>query len=166
MVAELRNFMTQNEIKDLIESLKSGDQNVADVSADDLRGLLELNPEGPYQFVNLLKYKKQADYPEGHLMAQKELSGQEAYNLYGMVALKHVIKRGGRLMQSNMVKLSMGGGDWDSVATMEYQNISAFFDMLVDPDYQAALVHRDAGLEATEVLVSKPILKGPVGGSA
>ena len=60
----------------------------------------------------------------------------------------------------------MGGGDWDGVATMEYQNISAFFDMLADPDYQAALVHRDAGLEITEVLVSKPMLNGPIGGSA
>ena len=158
--------MTQDEIKNLITSLKSGGQNAADVSAENLGDLLELSPEGPYHFVNLLKYKKLADYPEGHSLAQKKLSGQDAYNLYGMVALQQVTLRGGRLMQSNKVKLSMGGGDWDGVATMEYQNISAFFDMLADPDYQAALVHRDAGLEITEVLVSKPMLNGPIGGSA
>ena len=79
--------MTQDEIKNLITSLKSGGQNAADVSAENLGDLLELSPERPYHFVNLLKYKKLADYPEGHSMAQKKLSGQDAYNLYGMVAL-------------------------------------------------------------------------------
>ena len=71
--------------------------------------------------------------------------------------------RGGRLMQSNKVKLSMGGDDWDSVATMEYQKIGAFFEMLADPAYQAALVHRDAGLEATKILITRPRIIKPLG---
>lgn len=155
--------MTQDDIKKLIASLKFGDQNTNDISAEDLSELLELNPEGPYHFVNLLKYKDVADYPADHPMAGKELGGRDAYNLYGAIAFQQVTMRGGRLMQSNKVELSIGGGDWDSVATMEYQNISAFFEMLADSDYQASLVHREAGLEATVIMVTRPNVQIPLG---
>jgi len=155
--------MTRDEINNLIASLKSGKQNQNDVSAEDLLRLLELNPDGPYHFVNLLRYKPEAQYPEGHPLAAKSMSGEEAYNQYGITAFQQVTMRGGRLMQSNEVKLSMGGANWDSVATMEYQTIGAFFEMLADPDYQVALVHRDAGLEATEILITRPKISKPLG---
>ena len=58
--------MTRNEIKDLIATLKDDEHNKNDVSADDLRRLLDINPEGPYHFINLLRYKTKAQYPEGH----------------------------------------------------------------------------------------------------
>ena len=96
-------------------------------------------------------------------MAGKELGGRDAYNLYGVIAFQQVTMRGGRLMQSNKVELSMGGSDWDSVATMEYQNISAFVEMLADSDYQASLVHREAGLEATVIMVTRPNFQIPLG---
>lgn len=155
--------MNRDEIKELIATLKSGEQNRNDVSADDLLRLLDLDPEGPYHFINLLRYKTEAQYPEGHPLATKSMSGEEAYNQYGITAFQQVTMRGGRLMQSNKVKLSMGGDDWDSVATMEYQKIGAFFEMLADPAYQAALVHRDAGLEATKILITRPRIIKPLG---
>ena len=155
--------MTPDDIKNLIATLKDGEQNKNDVSADDLLRLLDLNPEGPYHFINLLKYKPKAKYPTDHPLAAKSMSGEAAYNQYGITAFQQVTMRGGRLMQSNKVKISMGGDDWDSVATMEYQTIGAFFEMLADPDYQAALVHRDAGLEATEILITRPRINKPLG---
>ena len=36
--------------------------------------------------------------------------------------------------------------------------------MLRDPDYAAALVHRDAGLAKTAVWVSRPLLPSAAGG--
>ena len=41
---------------------------------------------------------------------------------------------------------------------MEYPNTDAFLDMIVDPDYVAGLVHRDAGLSETMVLVTRSLL--------
>ena len=155
--------MTRDEIENLIATLKDGENNENDVSADDLLRLLDMNPEGPYHFINLLKYKSKAQYPTDHPLAAKSMSGEAAYNQYGITAFQQVTMRGGRLMQSNKVKISMGGDDWDSVATMEYQTIGAFFEMLADPDYQAALVHRDAGLEATEILITRPRINKPLG---
>lgn len=162
-MAKLETDLTRNEIEILIAKLKDGEHNKNDVSADDLCRLLDLDPEGPYHFVNLLRYKSEAQYREGHPLAVKTMSGLEAYNQYGMVAFQQVTMRGGRLMQSNKVKLSMGGDEWDSVATMEYQTIAAFFEMLADPAYQEALVHRDAGLEATEILITRPMIDRPLG---
>ena len=134
-------------------------------SEDQLRNLFRGNLEGPFHFVNLLRFKENAEYQSDHELAGQGLSGGEAYDLYGAVALEQVTKRGGRLITVNHVeKRLIGPSDrWHRLATMEYQNIQAFIDMLLDPEYQSALVHRDAGLEATEVLVTRPLLEAPIG---
>jgi hypothetical protein len=41
---------------------------------------------------------------------------------------------------------------------MEYPNTDAFMDMIVDPDYRASLVHRDAGLADSVLLVTCPLI--------
>ena len=58
---------------------------------------------GPLQFVNLLAYRAEAAYPEGHELAGAGLTGAEAYGRYGAVALGHVMRRGGTLTLYNDV---------------------------------------------------------------
>ncbi len=127
-----------------------------------LGALLESGEAGPLQFVNLLAYRDQAVYPEGHELAGAGLSGAEAYGRYGAVALAHVTRRGGALTLYNQVHLVLIGRDvpWDQIAVMQYPSVDAFVDMIRDPDYQAALVHRDAGLAETALLVTKALLPG------
>lgn len=146
-----------------IETLKASKQGPHDLSHAILNTLGKMPSEGPFHFVNLLKFKSQATYPEGHANRDKGMTGQQAYNLYGAVAAQQVIQRGGRLMNSNSVKTALNGADWDVVATMEYQSIEAFLDMLLDQSYQAALVHREAGLEHTELLITRPKIPQPIG---
>lgn len=131
--------------------------------AEQLQALLEINQEGPFHFVNLLAFKKEAEYPGEHALASVQLSGAEAYDKYGAVAFEQVTKRGGRLITLNNVELEVIGssGAWDRVATMEYQNIDAFLEMVSDPDYKQSLVHRTAGLEKTIILVTRPQINGP-----
>lgn len=128
--------------------------------AGQIQELLASGLRGPLQFVNLLAFHNVAHYPEGHELAQNGLSGAEAYGLYGMVALEHVTRRGGRLTLFNTVAqvLIGDGAPWHQVAVMEYPSVDAFVDMITDPDYMAGLVHRDAGLAQTVVLVSKSLL--------
>jgi len=45
---------------------------------------------------------------------------------------------------------------------MNYKNIKEFVGMLMNLKYQAALAHREARLEATEVFVSRPLIKKPI----
>ncbi len=125
-----------------------------------LRTLLLSDHGGPLQFVNLLSYRMEARYPEDHELAHAGLSGAEAYGRYGAVALDHVVRRGGLLSLYNDVLQVLIGriGPWDQIAVMQYPDTHAFVDMIRDPAYQAGLVHRDAGLADTAILVSRPLL--------
>ena len=125
-----------------------------------LRALLGSDEPGPLQFVNLLAFRDQAVYPEGHELAGTGLSGVEAYGRYGAVALGHVTRRGGTMTLFTEVRLVLVGRDvpWDQVAIVTYPSIDVFVDMIGDPDYQAALVHRDAGLAETVLLVTRSLL--------
>jgi uncharacterized protein (DUF1330 family) len=125
-----------------------------------LRALLASGEGGPLQFVNLLSYHSDARYPEGHELARAGLSGADAYGRYGAVALDHVVRRGGTLILYNDVLQVLIGrtGPWDQIAIMQYPGKDAFVDMIRDPEYQAGLVHRDAGLAETAILVSRSLL--------
>ncbi len=127
-----------------------------------LETLLANDPEGPLQFVNLLAFHDRASYPEGHELESKGLSGLEAYNLYGAYALRHVTQRGGKLVMFNGVVQQLIGaeGGWHQIAAMQYNDVDAFIDMIQDPDYQEGLVHRDAGLARTEIIVSRSLFPG------
>jgi len=132
---------------------------------EQLQALLALKAEGPFHFINLLRFREIADYPAEHPLAGAQVSGADAYNSYGAVALAQVTRRGGRLVTFNAVEQQLIGvsAGWHQIATMEYQTVAAFMDMVSDPDYQQALVHRDAGLEATQVIVTRPLIDAPIG---
>ncbi len=127
---------------------------------EQLRGLLESGLAGPLEFVNLLAFRSAAEYPGGHELAGDGSSGVEAYGRYAAVALEHVARRGGRIVLFNEVDLLLvgSGPGWDQIAIIEYPGVDAFVDMISDPEYVAALVHREAGLERTELLVTRSLL--------
>ena len=135
-----------------------------DPSGEQLLSLKDGSQQGPFHFVNLLRFREKAQYPEGHELQQENLSGSEAYDKYGAVAFQQVTARGGRLITLNNVEKQLIGSDqtWHRVATMEYQHIDAFIEMLLDPEYRAALPHREAGLEATELFVTRPVISEPL----
>jgi uncharacterized protein (DUF1330 family) len=139
-----------------------GDHGLGGINPDEgqLRAFLTSDAGGPLQFVNLLSYRAQAQYPEGHELAAAGLSGADAYGRYGAVALDHVARRGGLLtVYNDVLQVIIGDtGLWDQVAVMQYPDTNAFVDMIRDPAYQAGLVHRDAGLAETAVLVTRPLL--------
>jgi uncharacterized protein (DUF1330 family) len=154
------------DIEALLTELVSHGHGAIGPTREQLRSLLEADRDGPLQFVNLLAYHERARYPAGHELAARGGSGAEAYARYGAVALRHVTQRGGRLALMNAVEQALIGPEdgWHQVAIMQYPSTAAFVDMLRDPDYAAALVHRDAGLAKTAVLVTRPLLPLPTGG--
>jgi uncharacterized protein (DUF1330 family) len=150
----------ENEITALIGQVGAHGPGGINPDHEQLRALLAIDGPGPLQFVNLLAYRHQAVYPADHELAGSGLSGADAYALYGLVALEQVTRRGGRLTLYTDVALTLIGPDqsWDQVAVMEYPDTEAFLAMVVDPDYVAALVHRDAGLADTVVMVTRSLL--------
>jgi uncharacterized protein (DUF1330 family) len=121
-----------------------------------IQTMAEKGPEGPLVMVNLLKYRKAAAYEAGRAEAKENLSGRDAYQRYGMVALQHVMRRGGSVVWGGPQKFVMIGDDdannWDEVVCVRYPSRDAFLNMTQDPDYLAAHYHREAGLERTALL--------------
>lgn len=76
--------------------------------------------------------------------------GGESYGRYGRVVLPQLQKRGAHILY-NGTALSddPAAGHWDRVALVCYPSRAAFLDMMADPDYQAGLPHRTAGLKRT-----------------
>jgi uncharacterized protein (DUF1330 family) len=120
-----------------------------------IQTMIEKGPEGPMVMVNLLKYRKKADYAPERAEAKEDLSGRDAYQRYGMVALQQVMKRGGSVVWGGSQKFVMIGddaNDWDEVVCVRYPSREAFLNMTQDPEYLAAHYHREAGLERTVLL--------------
>ena len=107
---------------------------------------LEEGNDEPIFMVNLLKFKEKAEYPDKR---ETDLSGREAYAIYGAEVVKHLEKVGGKpIFGSEVIRLMLGEVEelWDQVAIAMYPNRKAMLKMISDPDYIESAQHRVAGL--------------------
>lgn len=112
--------------------------------------------DGPFVMVNLLKFKEKAEYADG---SNPDMTGQEAYGVYGVEVSKLVHALGGRVRYSGQVTgLILGEVDdlWDAVAMAEYPSLAAFRKMATSPEYLAIEHHRTAGLAGQLNIRTKP----------
>ena len=96
---------------------------------------------------NLLKFKEKAEYPDKR---QTDLTGKEAYAIYGKEVVGHLEKVGGKpIFGANVERLMLGEVEdlWDQVAVAMYPSRKAMLKMITDPDYIESAQHRVAGLE-------------------
>ncbi|MGB1652858.1 MAG: DUF1330 domain-containing protein [Acidimicrobiales bacterium] len=111
-----------------------------------LAEMMEPGPDGPIYMVNLLRFKPAAEYEDGR---ETTLSGREAYNLYGQAVSQIIQDYDGEVMfVGDVTFLSLGQVEdlWDEVAIARYPNRGALLAMSSSPQWQAAAVHRSAGL--------------------
>ena len=112
-----------------------------------MAGFLEEGKDLPIYMVNLLKFKDKATYPDKR---ETDLTGEEAYAIYGQEVRKHLEKVGAKPIFSGKVsRLMLGEVEdlWDTVAIAMYPNRKAMLDMISDPEYIKSAQHRVAGLE-------------------
>ena len=101
----------------------------------------------PIYMVNLLKFKNKAEYEDGR---KTNLSGEEAYAIYGLEVMEHLKKIGGEQIFSGVVnRLMLGEVEelWDWIAVVRYPSRKAMLEMITNPDYLESEKHRSAGLE-------------------
>jgi len=109
--------------------------------------LIEKAPTGPLIMVNLLKFKEKAEYADGR---ETNLSGPDAYRIYGAMMRKRIEADGGRFVfnaYTNTLVIGDGGLEWDTVAIVEYASLENFKEIVSSPEYQEMALHREAGLE-------------------
>lgn len=112
-----------------------------------LQSLMEKGPNGPIFMVNLLKFKDKAEYEDGR---PTDLSGRDAYMLYGRAVEKILPKFGGKIVfVANVTHLSLGQVEelWDEVAIAQYPDRASMVQMSMSEEWREAAVHRSAGLK-------------------
>jgi len=128
-----------------------------------LQRMLDDPLTGPFYMVNLIRYRELAVYPDGR---DTDLSGREANDLYAPVEFLEAI--GANVVFTGPVTATtLGDADvWEDVAIVEYPCPLALFAMGAHPEFQERSIHKDAGLEASIVMVThrQPIDDpGPLG---
>lgn len=109
--------------------------------------LMKPGPDGPIFMVNLLKFKEKAEYEDGRA---SDLSGRDAYMIYGRAVTEILPKFGGKaIFAADVTFLSLGKAEelWDEVAIAMYPKRADMVRMSMSAEWQAAAVHRTAGLK-------------------
>ena len=116
-------------------------------NAKQITRLVTGDNKSPIYMVNLLKFKKYANYPDKRVTT---LSGQEAYSIYAEELEPYLKQVGGKIIfQGEVNNLLIGTIDelWDAVAVVYYPSKKALLKMINNTDYQKIEIHRQAGLE-------------------
>ena len=114
---------------------------------EQLKGFTDEPEKGPIKMLNLVKLKDKAEDQDGR---ESDISGLEAYAIYGKEVVEHLNKVGAKLIFSGVVdRLMIGEADdmWDLVAIAEYPNRKAMLEMIMDPAYTETAKHREAAIE-------------------
>lgn len=117
-----------------------------------------LPDEGKVHMLNLVRLRDRAVYPDG-----RDASGAEAYAAYGRESGPIFRGLGGRIIWSGDFRLMLIGPEdeiWDRCFIAEYPSADAFVSMIRNPDYQKAVVHRQAAVEDSRLIRLSPL---PVG---
>lgn len=102
--------------------------------------------DGPLVMLNLLKFK-----PGGE---QRYLDG------YASVAVPMIERLGGRIVYAGRLAEKAHEDDapeWDVLVLVEYPDRQAFINMVNDPEYRAAHVHRSEAIERALLRATDPI---------
>lgn len=121
-------------------------------SENQLAKLISLPIETPLAVLNLFEFNAVANYQPGdpeYATSAAEISGQEAFQLYGEVAGKTIEDLGGRVVVSapaEQVLIGHEAANWHAAAVMYFPSRGAFLQMMSDANFQKASRHRRAAL--------------------
>ncbi len=115
-------------------------------SDEQWEALAQVKDDGPVYMTNLFKFKERAEYPDGR---ETNLTGIEAYQIYGEQTGKQIAACGAKVIHSSIIGGMVVGEVedlWDAIAVVEYPSIAAFLDMVNSDEWAKHAVHREAGL--------------------
>ncbi len=113
----------------------------------------------PINMLNLIRYRKNAKYPDGHENAGKGWSGAQAYAEYGKTSGPIFARVGGTILWRGLFEAMLTGPDdmhWDVGFIAAYPNSAAFFEMITDPAYRLAVANRTAAVKDSRLMRFAP----------
>jgi uncharacterized protein (DUF1330 family) len=115
----------------------------------------------PIHMLNLLKFREHAVYPDGHAYNGKGWSGKQAYAEYGKTSGPIFARVGGNIIWRGASQTVLIGSAqdwaWDASFIACYPNSAAFLEMVTDPDYRLAVVHRQAAVLNSRLVRYQPL---------
>ena len=121
-------------------------KNSVHPTKEQMEGFLEGDSDTPIAMINLLKFKEKAEYEDGR---DTNLTGEQAYAIYGKEVVEHLKKVGGKISFGGSInRLMLGEVEelWDTTFIAKYPSKKAMLKMITDPDYLESNKHRVAGL--------------------
>jgi len=121
-------------------------KNSVHPTKEQMEGFLEGDSDTPITMINLLKFKKKAEYEDGR---DTNLTGEQAYAIYMEEVIEHLKKVGGEVSFGGTInRLMLGEVEelWDKAFIAKYPSKKAMLKMVTDPDYLESNKHRAAGL--------------------
>ena len=125
------------------------DEQYVDPSRMNFDAFKALDGTTPILMLNKLKFHDQARYEVDHPLANRTMTGAEAYAHYGTDSGPIFSRVGGTIVwRGNFESTVIGPSDesWDQVFIARYPNAGAFLEMVTDPVYQQAVKHRQAAV--------------------
>jgi len=123
----------------------------------------ELPRDQPIEMLNLVAFRDLANYPGDHDLARDGLTGADAYALYGKHSGPVLAKVGGSILWRGGFETTLIGPaeeTWDAVFVARYPTAHAFLAMISDPEYQRAVVHREAAVKTSRLIRCAPTSQG------
>jgi hypothetical protein len=109
----------------------------------------------PIQMLNLIKLRVTAEYPEGHALHSKGLTGAEAYAIYEERFQELVADDGAAMVWQGPLECTVTGpaGEWDKAFVMGYPDSVTFMKMVKNEAYiRDALPHRTAAVADSRLI--------------
>ncbi|WP_338466000.1 DUF1330 domain-containing protein [Novosphingobium sp. ZN18A2] len=135
-----------------------------DPSRENFEIFKSLPRDTPIHMLNLLRYHDEAQYPEGHENAGKGWTGRRAYEEYGKTSGPHFAAVGGKIVWRGTFEATVIGPDderWDDGFVAYYPDAASFLAMITNPEYQKAVVNRQAAVKTSRLVRFAP---GEAGG--
>lgn len=111
--------------------------------------------DGALSMLNLVRLKARAAYPHDHPEEGRGATGAEAYARYGAQTAPILARVGGRIAWRGRFEATVigpPGERWDVAFVAAYPSAGAFMAMVTDPDYRAAVAHRQAAVETSRLI--------------
>lgn len=112
--------------------------------------------EGSVVMLNLLRFRKRADYSATpHLAPAQPISGAAAYQLYFDHTLPHLLASGGKVLffgQGGPFLIGPEHERWDAVMLVQQSSVADFLAFNSNAEYLEGLGHRLAALEDSRLL--------------
>lgn len=125
------------------------------------RAFVRRNITGSVVMLNLLRFRKIADYSKTPELAPAEpISGTAAFRLYIEHTMPHLEKSGGEVIflgKGGTFLIGPGSERWDAAMLVRQRSVNDFMQFASNKEYLAGLGHRIAALEDSRLL---PLVEG------